>query len=371
MKNYLLFLTLLFSSLIFPQTVTINEPQTQYTVRNYYGISPEFSYYEFNSDHDLGHYNVAYGKWMDWVSCYKISLAGVPSGYTIKSITLTAIITQQEYTPNNFVANIGKLPNNTDLSTGYSNAKPLYNAISAAGSSIGSFKYSVTFSQDIKSSITSGDFSDNYIIIGVTAYSLDNSRAKISISLAVTYYLPLALTVDNNFVDNSGNGTHGQVSVDGTAQTVPSSGVSLTRNIGHNLTFSAISPQQDNQGYQRTWHTAAINTSDWRRNNVFKSTGQTYSFPVAEDDGGKTYMANLRKVCGLTFQANSSMSINGNYRTSPYTESVVEQNSISAIASSYSANGIDYTFSKWSTSSGDVYSPITASEHKTYTAAYT
>lgn len=371
MKKTLLLLILLFSSLIFPQTVTINEPQTKYTVRHYYGVSPDFSYYEFNSDHDLGSYNVAYGKWMDWVSCYKISLAGVPSGYTIKSITLTAYITQQEYTPNNFVVNISKLPNNTDLSTGSSNAEPLYNAISTAGSSIGSFKYSDTFSKDIKSSITSDDFSDNYIIIGVTAYSLDNSRAKISISLAVTYYLPLALTVDNNFVDNSGNGTHWQVSVDGTTQTVPSSGVSLTRNIGQNLTLSAISYQQDNQGYQRTWHTGAINTSDWRRNNVFKSSGQTYSFSVSEDDGGKTYMANLKKVCGLTFQANSSMSINWNYRTSPYTESVVEQNSISAFASSYSANGIDFTFSKWSTGSGDVYSPITASEHKTYTAVYT
>ncbi|MBM4172618.1 MAG: T9SS type A sorting domain-containing protein [Ignavibacteria bacterium] len=379
MKKYLLFLTLLFSSLIFPQTVTINEPQTKYTVRHYYGVSPEFSYYQFNSDHDLGHYNVAYGKWMDWVSCYKISLAGVPPGYPIKSITLTANITQQEYTPNNFVVNISKLPNNTDLSTGSSNAEPLYNAISTAGSSIGSFKYSDTFSQDIKSSITSGDFSDNYIIIGVKdASSLDNSRAKISISLAVTYYLPLALTVDNNFVDNSGNGTHGQVSVDGTTQTVPSSGVSLTRNIGQNLTLSAISLQQDNQGYQRTWHTGTISSSDWTRNGVSKSPYQTYSFSVAEDDGGKTYMANLRKICNVTFQNSftgngngGTITVNGQNCSSPTSQfQVVELNPITAYAQSQTINNINYTFSQWN--DGNTSNPRTffPSSHYNYSANF-
>lgn len=188
MKKYLLIFTLFFNYLIFPQTVPINESQTKYTVRSYYSIDSDNIDYQFNSEHDLGNYDVAYGKWMHWASCYKISLAGVPSGYTVKSIKLIAYITQQEFTPNNFYAYISKLSNNTNLSTAYSNAELLYNAI-CSGSSIGSFQYCDTLSQDIKSFITSNDFSDNYIIVGVNdGFSSQNSMAKISISLVVTYY---------------------------------------------------------------------------------------------------------------------------------------------------------------------------------------
>ena len=41
MKKYLLLFALVFSSLIFPQTVTITETQVKYTVCNYYGASPD------------------------------------------------------------------------------------------------------------------------------------------------------------------------------------------------------------------------------------------------------------------------------------------------------------------------------------------
>ncbi|RJQ57317.1 MAG: T9SS C-terminal target domain-containing protein [Stygiobacter sp.] len=373
MTKYLLFFALIFSSLIFPQTVTINEAQTKYTVCNFYGTSPEFSAFFFDSAHDLGHYNVASGKWKDWASCYKISLGGVPTGYTIKNIKLTAYITQLEYTPNNFVANIKKLPNNTNLSTESSNAEPLYNTISQTGTSIGSFNYGDTLSQDIKSSITSSDFSDNYIILGVEdAGSSNNSMAKISISLVITYYLPIDMTIDNNFVDNSGNGTHGQVSIDGTTQTIPSSGISLTRNVGQNLTLSAISSQQDNQGYQRTWHTGAVSTSDWTRNGASRNPNQTYFFPVAEDDGGKTYIANLRKLYNLTFSnPGNSFYVNGNYYTNSTSVSVVEQNSLTATASNYTSDGIEYTFNGWKSDGITYGTTITPTANKTFTADYT
>jgi hypothetical protein len=257
------------------------------------------------------------------------------------------------------------------LSTANSNAEPLYNSISQANTSIGSFRYDRTFSNDIKSSITSSDFSDGYIIIGAySSASSNNSMATISISLTITYYLPISITIDNNFVDNSS--THGQISLDGSTQNIPSSGISLTRNIGQNLTLSAISPQQDNEDYQRIWHTGSIRTSDWRRNDVFKSYNQTYSFQIASDDGDKTYMANLRKVCNLTFQGNSgTVTINSTSFSTPHTSQVVEQNSVDATASTYSANSMDYTFSNWTSGGTSYSSTVTATEHKTYTANYT
>jgi hypothetical protein len=94
MKKYLLLFALVFSSIIFPQTATINESQENYTVRLYYSADPLEYSYDFNSAHDIGNFNVEYGKWMDWVSCFKISLDGVPAGYTIKSVNITASITE-------------------------------------------------------------------------------------------------------------------------------------------------------------------------------------------------------------------------------------------------------------------------------------
>ena len=177
-----------------------------------------------------------------------------------------------------------------------------------------------------------------------------------------TFYIKYRISASNNF-------SGGVIELEGNNV---SSGSSVLKIDGESVSVGAID-QNDGNGYYRIWNVNGTNNSNWMRNwsPIGGATSRNYSHYVANNDNGITLVADLKKVCGLTFQANSSMSINGGYRTSPYTESVVEQNSISAIASSYSANGIDYTFSKWSTSSGDVYSPITASEHKTYTAAYT
>jgi|GEM_PF-1505656 len=175
-----------------------------------------------------------------------------------------------------------------------------------------------------------------------------------------TFYIKYRIYASNSF-----NG--GIIELEGNNV---NSGSSVLKMDGENVSVGAID-QNDGNSYYRIWNTNGTNNSYWLRGASQLSSSRYYSHYVANNDNGITLIADLKKVCGLTFQANSSMSINGNYRTSPYTESVVEQNSISALASSYSANGIDFTFSKWSTSSGDVYSPITASEHKTYTAVYT
>ncbi len=98
---------------------------------------------------------------------------------------------------------------------------------------------------------------------------------------------------DNNFTDNSGQGTHGSIIVDGGTYTAP---FPFQRNTGTNVTLEAVSPQPDNQGYQRVWYTASPNPSEWLRNGEFKSYNQTYNFTVSSSDNGTTYQAQLRQV---------------------------------------------------------------------------
>ncbi len=79
----------------------------------------------------------------------------------------------------------------------------------------------------------------------------NNSYAKDVIDFSVVYG-PRGITVDNNFTDNSGNGTHGSIIIDGSSHAIPSTGYYFTKNVGQNLTLSKrLSPQIDNQGYQR------------------------------------------------------------------------------------------------------------------------
>jgi hypothetical protein len=179
---------------------------------------------------------------------------------------------------------------------------------------------------------------------------------------SITFYTKFTIYAANNFQGGTLNLESSSVS----------SGSSALKLVGESVSVGAID-QNDGSGYYRIWNTNGTNNSIWLRNwsPIWNATSRNYSHYVASNDNGITLIADLKRVCSLTFQANSSMSINGNYRTSPYTESVVEQNSISALASIYSANGIDFTFSKWSSSGGDFYSPVTATEHKTYTAVYT
>lgn len=179
---------------------------------------------------------------------------------------------------------------------------------------------------------------------------------------SISFHVKFSLSAHNNFAV-------GSIILEGSTV---QSGSLVIKNIGDNVSVGAID-QNDGNGYYRIWNSSGVYDSDWKRNDsqIPGASSRYLNYSIASNDNGAVLTAGLRKVCGLTFQANSSMSINGNYRTSPYTESVVEQNSISALASSYSTDGIDYTFSKWSSGSGDVYSPITASEHESYTAVYT
>lgn len=187
-----------------------------------------------------------------------------------------------------------------------------------------------------------------------------------------TYSISITVEKRNriNFTNNFGTGTlkvnEGDVS----------SGFQDVYISGASLSVTANEPQYSgNPSYKRVWNDTEgpDNKSNWiRRISTGRedplSENQNYSFSVSGDDHRSTYIANMRKVCDLIFHANSSMYVNGSTRTSPWTESVVEQNSIYASANSYSSNYIDYTFDQWDNNPSS--NTITATAHNTYTAVY-
>jgi len=88
--------------------------------------------------------------------------------------------------------------------------------------------------------------------------------------------------------------------IDGVTRTIPLTGYPFTKTVGQNTTLQAMSPQTDNESYQRIWNTASCEKSDWTRNGTFKSYDQTYSFVVAPDDDGKNYKAYFAQVRATT-----------------------------------------------------------------------
>ena len=157
--------------------------------------------------------------------------------------------------------------------------------------------------------------------------------------------------------------------IDGVNQTIPLTGYTFQKTVGQTLTLTANSPQDDNQGHQRIWHTGATYQSDWTRNGEFRWPNQTYSFTVAADDDGKRYVANLRKNYAISRNDQTEFDETVSAGIVAY---IVEQNSgqISA-PNSKPINGKDYRFSYWTDNfSKDNPRNITPTDNTTYTAYY-
>lgn len=365
-----LFLLIILTFEIYGQTQTLeNITQTKYSTVYAFEIGGG-SAYSFNSDHDFGYLNVTTTFKKFWNSAYKFSLSGIPTGYPIKTIKLTALITQMEYTPNYFKAYINLLPNTIDLS----NPQNLHNTVSST-QEFTYFNYGDTLTYDITSMITSAHINDGYFVLGVKDYeSYNNSIAKIQLTVDVTYYLPVSFTADNNFT--APNSTHGKIIVDGVQNDAPY----LISNviIGTGKTLKAVTPQTDNQGYQRIWHTDSVNQSEWTKDVSFKSFDQIYPFIVSTDDDNAIYKANLRKVTNITFQNNfigvgngGVININSSQVSSPTASySVVELNPITATAVSQGINNITYYFTNWSTGSTNSTETFYPTANSTITANF-
>ncbi|MBI5808443.1 MAG: hypothetical protein HZA74_08570, partial [Ignavibacteriales bacterium] len=162
---------------------------------------------------------------------------------------------------------------------------------------------------------------------------------------------PPKITVDNNFTAENGI-THGQVMVGSIGiKTAP---FMFEINSGQTVNVTAISPQTSCEGYTMVWHTGVTNQSRWMRNNLFISYEQSYPIIVSQNDNLAKYFAELRRVCNLTFNSAGGVYINGSTWSSPKVVEVVEQNTVTASGQWYYSNGIEYSFSHW-TSGGQTY----------------
>jgi hypothetical protein len=192
------------------------------------------------------------------------------------------------------------------------------------------------------------------------------------------------ITADNNFVSGTSNlppggtnptGTHGLIKVDGNVYTAP---YSFSRELGDQVILEAVSPQTDENNYKVVWHTGSVYKSDWTRNNAHMSYDKIHSFSVTDEDNGKTYMANLRKVYKITFQNSFVNAGNGgvimvssSQHESPSSgNEVVELNQITASAIDQIINGIFYGFDHWNDGSTNGYKTFSPSSNETYTAYF-
>ena len=139
----------------------------------------------------------------------------------------------------------------------------------------------------------------------IRAQSKDRSWGDDDVTFNV-YLTTVTITADNNFIVSGGN-SHGSIKVDGNTGTAP---WYFQKDVGQNLTLEAVSPQTDNEGYQRLWNSCV---SYWDHDGEFKSANQTYSLHISESDLNTTYKANLGQVRTTT---NGTLTTNETWFTS-------------------------------------------------------
>ena len=180
-----------------------------------------------------------------------------------------------------------------------------------------------------------------------------------------TIYVKNGIIAQNNFSGGMINLEGNQVNVDGTANKVyklPNESVSV----------GAIN-QQDGV-YWMLWNTSGTYNSNWKRNGepLNGETSSSLSYTVGSSDNGVTLSSDMKKQCDLTFSnPGNSFYVNGNYYTGSASISVVEQNTVTATASNYTSDGIEYTFNGWKSDGITYGTTITPTAHKTFTADYT
>ncbi|MEJ5352415.1 MAG: T9SS type A sorting domain-containing protein [Melioribacteraceae bacterium] len=185
-----------------------------------------------------------------------------------------------------------------------------------------------------------------------------------------TFYVKYKLYAANNF-------SGGIINLEGSTV---QSGSSVLKIVNQNVSVGAID-QNDNEGYYRIWNSNGINNSNWLIHNIpiYGATSRNYSYTVTINDNGATLVADLKKLCNVTFQNNfigvgngGIIKVNGQTYSSPTTQfQVVEGNTITAEAQYYYfMNGIEYTFTNWSDGSTTLSKTFTINAHNQITANY-
>ncbi len=211
---------------------------------------------------------------------YTFDLTTIPSNATITGVSISYAI----YNAGNgsYAFHVTAISNYTDPQGIW------YGAASSSTVFTASYGSGNVSNSTLTSMVNSSRGSKMYLGAYSDYESYLDSYANLNLTLTVTYTVPLV--ADNNFT--AGDGTHGSISVGGSTRSAP---YSFSWTVGNNLTLQAVSPQTDNQGYQRIWNTTSCDPSDWQKNGSHLSYSQTYTFTVSSGDNNATYLANLHQ----------------------------------------------------------------------------
>ncbi|MDF1613186.1 hypothetical protein, partial [Stygiobacter electus] len=154
--------------------------------------------------------------------------------------------------------------------------------------------------------------------------SIKTAEQTITFNVKHTFY------VKNNFY-------YGIINVDNVQVTSP---YKLKKFIGTSVIGGAIDQIFNNASY--VWNESGINNSDWRRQSMLGtysnslSQSRDYTYTIVSNDNGASLIANLKKICNISFQNNyigvgngGVITVNGSQYNSPTSSfQVVEQNPI-------------------------------------------
>jgi hypothetical protein len=369
MKKYIIsFLSfILFAALLHAQPI-ITENKILYLS----GVSIAKNTQGGNTTYNYGIYHI--GKELSnnieiiYRTYFNVDLSAIPTNATIQEVKINYSTYSKSYTFK--LTNISSL--GSDLAanwTAIGNGSSLQSGIVYGNGTINS----TSLKNQMQSSL-----SNRSMIIGSVGENetSNDSYSTLFINLEVKYTRPANLLnfIVRNYMDGGISGTIG-VGINTPTITERTSPFSFSIYETQTMYFQAYDNQQyNNYDYVFNDTEGTYNHSFWERDYLGVKLNLTNSSAISRtavaSENGATFQAVLRKVCNLTFNSPGGVYINGSTWSSPKVVEVVEQNTVTASGQWYYSNGIEYSFSHW-TSGGQTYSStITATEHKSFNAVY-
>ena len=327
--------------------------------------------------------NIGGHDWEKYRSTYQFNISSLPTDATVTAVKLSYSVSSAGGNYDDFTVTDYQVTGSSSYYqrwTGVGSATTIFNNLS--GSS-GSNKTSSILTNRVNNSRTL-----NWFTLGTFSNdeSTDNSNAITSITVTIEYTTTpttLDLTAKNDMAGYNGGNIGVGVNTSATSELSPYPINDV--NVGDNINLQAYE-NQTNGGYNFIWNDteAPLEKSKWEKKigtttyPAF-STSQSASYTVASGDNGANLVANLKKVCNLTFtnsfngiSTTGSIKINGSTVSAPTTQySVVEGNIITVEALPYEESDIQYTFSHWSDDNSTTNPrTMTASTHANITAVF-
>ena len=273
---------------------------------------------------------------------------------------------------------------------GYLQDVVLTDSLSLQASTIRGISGGWTTSNELTSTFSSNQISNNKIVIGVLRpwYQSNGEYIEAGSQEPVVYFSGfITATVDRsvtlNVTYNQGSGNI--VAYKGSTYNAPPAPAHVNGYEQDQITIGALSPTIPNYTLIYNENQAPLNKSAWYiydqsyNRQTQTLTPSTNTFPMQYNQNNYTYEAQMKKLYNITFQNSFTGIGNGgtiivndttyNSPTSPF--NVVEQNSISGYPDdNYTNNGINYYFDHWSNGSTSASTTFYPGDHTTYTAYY-